>query len=207
MTVWEISVIATRTLMRMATRTIWTTVHTYQTPTRLTTTRTERETHVTMTTTMTASLMTRTTADWPLIPTSWTLMVSGIDHTWSSCGGGAERFLRRGSDLNFQVYDCVSFQVMDAEMPARMTLTKTMCLTSMTSVRRTLTSVRQTSASSRWFLWTPKVPHRLIPTGLCAIRVKSSSRLSTVTLALLLVSRIGHNKQQSEWSKNSTMQY
>lgn len=81
------------------------------------------------------------------------------------------------------------FQVMDVEMLARMTLTKTMCLTSMTFVRRTLTSVRQTSASSRWFPWTPKALHRLIPTGLSAIRVKSLFRLSTVIPALLLVSK------------------
>lgn len=101
-------------------------------------------------------------------------------------------------ELNSTVLCVYSFQVMDVEMLARMTLTKTMCLTSMTFVPRTLTSARQTSASSRWFLWTPKAPHRLTPTGLSAIRVKNSSRLSTVTLALLLVSIIGHNKQRSK---------
>lgn len=92
------------------------------------------------------------------------------------------------------------FQVMDVEMLAKMTLTKTMCLTSMTFVRRTLTSVRQTSANSRWFPWTPKAPHRLIPTGLSAIRVKSLFRLSTVILALLLVSKTICNCSQIMWN-------
>ena len=73
-------------------------------------------------------------------------------------------------------------------MLAKTTLTKTTCPTSMTYVQKTLTSVRQTSESSRWFPWTPKAPLRLTPTGWFAIRAKSWSRLSIVTLALLWVS-------------------
>lgn len=78
---------------------------------------------------------------------------------------------------------------MAVEMLAKMILIKTMCLTSMMCVLRTLTSVRQTSASFRWFLWIQKELHRLIPTGLSVIRAKSWFRLSTVILALLLVGR------------------
>lgn len=76
---------------------------------------------------------------------------------------------------------------MAVEMLAKMTLTKTMCLTYMTCVLRTLTSVKQTSASSRWFLWTLKAPLRLILTGLSAIKAKSWFRLLIAILALLLV--------------------
>ena len=78
---------------------------------------------------------------------------------------------------------------MAVEMLAKMTLTKTTCRTSMTCVPKTLALVRQTSASSRWCLWTRKAPPRLILTGSYAIRAKSSSRRWTVTLALLLVSK------------------
>lgn len=87
-------------------------------------------------------------------------------------------------------------------MPAKMTLTKTMFLTSMMCVRRILTLVRQTSASSRWFLWTPKAHHRLILTGLSAIRAKSWFRLSTVILALLLVSKMCQENPSSYAPKN-----
>ena len=79
---------------------------------------------------------------------------------------------------------------MVVEMLARMTLTKTMCLTSMMCVRRTLTSVKRTSASSRWFLLTPKEHHRLILIGLSATRAKSWFRLSIAILALPLVCKM-----------------
>lgn len=76
MTVWETSVTATRTLMRMDTRTTWTIVHTFPMPTRQTMIRMAREMLVTTMMTMTASLMIKTTADLPSTPTSWTPMVS-----------------------------------------------------------------------------------------------------------------------------------
>lgn len=50
--------------MRTVTRTTWTTAPIYPTPTRLTTTRMERVTPVTMTTTTMAFLMTKTTVGW-----------------------------------------------------------------------------------------------------------------------------------------------
>ena len=71
---------------------------------------------------------------------------------------------------------------------AKTTLTKTTCPTSTTYAQKTLTSVRQTSESSRWCPWTPRVPLRLTLTGWFATRAKSWSRLSTVTLASLWVS-------------------
>lgn len=70
---------------------------------------------------------------------------------------------------------------------AKTILTKTMFWTSMMCVQRTLPSVKQTSADSKWFLWTPRAPPRLTPTGWSGIRARSWCRLSTVTLALLLV--------------------
>lgn len=184
MTVWETSVTAIRTLMKMDTRTTWTTAHTFPTPTRLTMTRMARETPVTMMMTTTASLMTRTTADWPSTLTNWTLMVSKMCHV-STLSFKAQQVL--GIIIN--EYVMYVFQVMVVEMLAKMTLTKTTCLTSTTFVPRTLTLARQISASSRWFLWTPKAPRRLIPTGSSAIRAKSWFRLSTATLASLLVSK------------------
>lgn len=80
------------------------------------------------------------------------------------------------------------FQATVVETPAKMTLTRTMCLISMTFARRTLTSARQTFASSRWFLWTPKARRRSILTGLSVIKEKNWFRLSTVTLESLSVS-------------------
>lgn len=81
------------------------------------------------------------------------------------------------------------FQVMVVEMLAKTTLTKTTCLTSTTCAQKTLTLVRQTSASSRWFLLTPKALPRLILTGSSAIKAKSWFRLSTATLESLSVSK------------------
>lgn len=79
---------------------------------------------------------------------------------------------------------------MDVVMCAKMILTKIMFWTSLMYARKTLPSVKPTSADSRWFLWTPRVPPRSTPTGLSGIRAKSWSRLSTATLALLSVCNI-----------------
>lgn len=82
-------------------------------------------------------------------------------------------------------------QGMAVVMCAKMILTKTMSWTSMMCARRTLPSVKQTSADSKWFLWTPRAPPRLTPTGWSGIRARSWCKLSTVILELLLV----RNKQ------------
>lgn len=79
---------------------------------------------------------------------------------------------------------------MAVAMCAKTILTKTMFRTSMTCARRTLPSVKQTSADSKWFLLTPRVPPRLTPTGWSGIRARSWCRLSTAILALLLVRSI-----------------
>lgn len=78
--------------------------------------------------------------------------------------------------------------------PAKTTSTRTTCPTSLTCVQRTLTSARRTSASSKWFLWTPKAHPRSTPTGWCVTRAKSWFRPLTATLALLLVSVSANEK-------------
>lgn len=83
-----------------------------------------------------------------------------------------------------------SSQVMAVVMCAKTILTKTVFQISLTCARRTLPSVKQTSADSKWFLWTPRAPPRLTPTGWSGIRARSWCRLSTAILALLLVRSI-----------------
>lgn len=175
---------ATRTSTKTDTRTIWTIAHTYLTPTRLTMTRMERETPVTMMTIMMASLMTRTTAGSPSIQTSWTLMVCKIRHL-PALKDPILTILKTHSP---HMTTAFLFQAMVVVMSARMILTKTKCLTSMMCVLKMLTLVRQTSVNSRWFLWIPRAHRRLTLTGLFGIRAKSWFRQSTVILALLLVS-------------------
>lgn len=78
---------------------------------------------------------------------------------------------------------------MDAEMLAKMTLTKTVCQTLMTSALKMWILVRLISEGFRWFPWIPKEHPKMIQTGLCVTRVKSWFKQSTVTLVLQLVRR------------------
>lgn len=78
-------------------------------------------------------------------------------------------------------------QVMDVEMLAKMTLTKTVCQTLTISALKMWTLVRLISEDFRWFPWIPKEHPKMIQTGLFVIRVKNWFRQSTVILALQLV--------------------
>jgi hypothetical protein len=79
-------------------------------------------------------------------------------------------------------------QVMGGVISVKTTLTTTVSQTLMMCVLRTMPLVRLTSGTSRWYPWTPRVPHRLTPTGSFVTKARSWSRQQTQTLASLLVS-------------------
>ncbi len=71
---------------------------------------------------------------------------------------------------------------------ARTTLTSITCRIFTTFAQRTLASVKQTSAGSKWSLSIPRELPKSTPTGSSVTRAKNFCRPSTVILALLLVS-------------------
>lgn len=88
--------------------------------------------------------------------------------------------------LSFPLSFC---QVMGGEMRVKMTLTKIMFLTLMTSALKMLTSVKQTFADFKWFPLIQREHLRMIPTGLFVTKAKNWFRPSTVILDLQSVSK------------------